>query len=395
LRISIIPNPEPRMKRLTIAALLVVAACGPARDRGAPTPVEPGPFSVILYIGDGAGLTYWSAAKLASSQLSIERFPVVGLVDTEAVGSRITDSAAGATAYAAGVRTYNGAIGVSPDTTPVRTVLELAESRDMATGLVATATLTHATPAAFAAHVPSRNMHFEIAEQMAGADVDVMLGGGRRFFDPGERPDKVDLLRRLQARATVVESADELVALDPASVRTLVGFFAEENPGPALERSPTLPQMTDIALRVLEQDRDGFFLMVEGSQIDWRGHDHAPLREVVAEMQDFDMAIRQGLMFQQRRPNTLVLVLADHSTGGLALHYDEMGVFRAHYTTEGHTAEMIPMFAMGPGAAAFAGVMDNDQVGRLLLQLVDEGGPTARGPTAITESASPWTPTSH
>lgn len=384
------------MKRLTIALLLAMAACGPSRDREVAGPaVEPGPFSVILYIGDGAGLTYWSAARLASAELAIERFPVVGLVDTRSANSWITDSAAGATAYASGVRTYNGAIGMSQDTTPVRTVLELAESRDMATGLVATATLTHATPAAFAAHVPSRNMHFEIAEQLTEAGVDVMLGGGRRFFDPAVRPDEVDLLRRLRTRATVVESADALVALDRSAVRSLVGLFAEENPGSALERSPTLPQMTDAALRILEQDRNGFFLMVEGSQIDWRGHEHAPLREVVAEVQDFDLAIRQGLMFRERRPNTLVVVLADHSTGGLALHGDEMGVFGAHYTTEGHTAEMIPMFAIGPGAAAFAGVMDNDRVGRLLLQLVDEGGPAADGPAVITESSTPWTPSSH
>ncbi|NIP77839.1 MAG: alkaline phosphatase, partial [Gemmatimonadetes bacterium] len=362
------------MKRLTILLLLAAAACGPSTRAPTTPAVDQGPFSVILFIGDGTGLTYWSAAKLASSELAIERFPVVGLVDTEASNSRITDSAAGATAYAAGVRTYNGAIGVDPDTAAVRTVLELARSQSMATGLVATATVTHATPAAFAAHVPSRNMHWEIAAQLADAELDVLLGGGRRFFDGAERPDSVDLIERMARRATVVESPDALAALDPGAVTALVGLFAAENPGAATERRPTLPQLTDAAIRVLERDPDGFFLMVEGSQIDWRGHDNAPLQEVVAEVQDFDMAIRQGLMFLQRRPNTLVLVVADHSTGGLALHPDERGVFGAHYTTEGHTAEMVPMFAIGPGAAAFAGIMDNDRVGRLLLQLVREGG---------------------
>ena len=387
------------MTRYSLLAVLALAACAPSRapapESTAPDAPE-GPFNVILFIGDGAGLAYWSAAMLSASELAIQSLPVVGLVDTQSSDSRITDSAAGATAYAAGLRTYNGAIGVGPDTVARRTVLELAESRGMATGLVATATLTHATPAAFAAHVPSRNMHWEIAEQMAERGIDVLLGGGRRYFDPAERADSLNLLARLARGAAYVESQDQLLALDPDTVRALVGFFAETNPGPAAGRTPSLPIMTDAALKVLEKDPDGFFLMVEGSQIDWRGHDNAPLREVIAEVMDFDMAIRQGLMFQARHPNTLIVVLADHSTGGLALHADDMGVFRAHYTTEGHTADMVPLFAGGPGAAAFGGIIRNDRVGRLLLKMVAEGGAGTLGAGAITSSASTqWNPSSH
>lgn len=362
------------MKRSIIFGVLALAGCG-APGPGAPAPgdPDPGPLSIILMIADGGGLDYWSAAKLTSSvPLAIEEFPVVGLVDTRSANARATDSGAGATAYAAGVRTLNYVIGVGPDSTPVQTVLELAESKGWSTGMVATSAITHATPAAFGAHVPDRNMYYEIARQLADQRIEVLLGGGRQYFQAATRDDGVDLMPRLTRGATYVEDPDTFLTLDPDTVRALVGLFADNQPPRAPGRAPLLGEMTRTALAVLEKDRDGFFLMVEGSQIDWRGHENAPLRDVVAEVQDFDLAIREALLFQERRPNTLIVVTADHSTGGLALHADDLGVFRAHYTTAGHTAGMVPLFARGPNAAAFGGIMDNDRVGRLLLQMVRE-----------------------
>lgn len=388
------------MMRIVILLTLAVTACG--GPRAAPTPAPSpgtaaleGPFSVILFIGDGTGVAHWSAAKLSASSLGIEAFPVGGLVDVEASNSRITDSAASATAYAAGVRTFNGAIGVGPDSTPVRTVLELAESRGMATGLVATATLTHATPGSFAAHVTSRNYHYDIARDIAEREIEVLLGGGRSYFDGRHRPDSVDLLSRITRRAAYVTTPAAFRSLDPDTIRRLVGLFAHDNPPPAGSREPSLAELTRVALEVVAREDRGFFLMVEGSQIDWRAHENAPLGEVIAEVLDFDLAIREALAFQQeRRSNTLILVVADHSTGGLALHTDAAGVFRAHYTTEGHTAEMVPLFAGGPGAAAFGGVKDNDAVGRLLLEMVAAGGPDRTALRASTGAGAEWTPSS-
>ena len=260
------------------------------------------------------------------------------------------------------------------DSAALQTVLEVARSEGWATGLVATSSVTHATPAAFAAHVRHCGMYQEIARQMARSRINVLLGGGRQDFNAATREDGEDLIAQLKRRAVYVEDPDTFLALDMDTIPALVGLFAANHPGPATERRPNLAELTDGALDLLEEDPDGFFLMVEGSQIDWMGHDNAPLRQVVAEVQDFDLAILRALRFQERRANTLIIVTADHSTGGLALHPDEEGVMAAHYTTKGHTAGLVPLFARGPEADEFAGVIDNDRVGRVLLHLVREGG---------------------
>lgn len=369
------------MRRLLELTVLTaaLAACSPATpDTPAPLPepdVEPGPYSVILVIGDGTGLDYWSAARLSFPSVAIDELPVVGLVGTTSSNSYITDSAAGATAFATGVKTYNHALGVGPDTTRLETVLEVAERRGMATGLVVTSAITHATPAAFAAHVPDRYSYFAIASQLAAGGADVMIGGGRRFFEAAERPDSVDLLAVLAKEATVVDSAAALRALDPSKVDRLAAFIAEDDPAPASDRPLSLAEMTETALEILQRDEDGFFLMVEGSQVDWVGEDNAPLHEVLAELYDLDGAVRAAMAFQERRPNTLLVVTADHSTGGLALHYDSTGTFGAHYTTAGHTAGLVPLFARGPGSDALGGTRENDEVGRILLDLIRGDGP--------------------
>jgi alkaline phosphatase len=351
----------------------------------------------------------------------------MGLVKTRSSDSKVTDSAAAGTALSTGVRTYDGAIGVDPDSNSVTTVLELAQGSGMATGLVATSSITHATPAAFASHVPDRNMGWEIARQLAEADVDVILGGGRRFFDPNTRPDSVDLHSDVTARYPYVETAAELANLKTNEIHKLFGLFAEDHMPAEPLRSPTLPEMTRAALEVLDHDPDGFFLMVEGSQPDWRGHDNEPLDAVVAEMLDFDRAVAVALEYQGSHPETLIVVVADHETGGLAIQQAgsgrlmteaagaidstvarlaeisgfadpelailadsatgsmtrlssllrrrarEMGdssVLVARYTTGGHTAQMVPLFASGPGAEQFGGIQENWRIGELLKAAV-------------------------
>jgi alkaline phosphatase len=316
------------------------------------------------------GTAYWTAARFAVDALTIDSFPVVGLVDVQPVVGRIPDSAASGTSYASGIKTYNGAIGVGPDSVAAITVLELAAERGMSTGLVATSRITHATPAAFAAHVPNRQMEWEIARQIVAQRPTVVLGGGSALFDGRVRPDSLDLLGPIAAHYTFVETAEALSAVRLDTVQTLFGLFGAGHMPPAATRTPTLAEMTTAALAILDKNPRGFFLMVEASQPDWRGHGNEALEAVTAEMVDFDRAIAEALIYQRGRPETLILVTADHETGGLALQYDSTGTLSAAYTTGGHTATMIPLFASGPGAERFGGVMSNDRVGRELLELV-------------------------
>jgi alkaline phosphatase len=382
------------------------------------------PTRVILLIGDGVGAGHWTTVAFAADDARFKSFRVMGLVDTRASNSDVTDSGAAATAYATGTRTYTGAIGVGPDTIPLPTVLEEAQERGMATGLVATSGITHATPAAFAAHVPLRWDQFEIARQMVEKELDVFLGGGRRWFEGTVRPDSVDLIERIREQAAFVSTAEELRELEAGSPRRVVGLFAEDGMPSAATRTPTLPEMTRAALQVLDHDPDGFFLMVEASQPDWLAGE--PLSAMTLEMMDFDRTIGVAMDYQRRHPETLIVVVGDHEAGGLAVQLGressvltegadvlretfatladsrdlleeerqaELDSLRqsivrlsgelradargrdslrlmAQYTTGGHTAELIPLFASGPGAERFGGFLENWQVGRLLLEVV-------------------------
>lgn len=325
-------------------------------------------------IGDGMGVSHATAAKILGENLEMERLPVGGLLTTFAHGTLVTDSAASGTAFATGRKTYNGAISVSSAGDTLLTVLEHAEERGMSTGLVATCSVTHATPAVFAAHVDDRSKHCEIASQMASSGVDVLFGGGRSFFLPadmsGVRDDRRNLLEALRERMPVALSAGEFRRL--GDVEAAAALLASEHLPPVAERDPPLADLTEKALEILSRDRDGFFLMVEGSQIDWASHenDHEWL---VAELLDFDRAVGVVTDFAERDGRTLVVVTADHETGGYSvldgsvkLHW----VSRTNFGTDGHTASMVPLLAYGPGSQSLGGIRDNTDVGRALIGFV-------------------------
>lgn len=384
------------MRKSSILALslaILAGACAPQTGQTGISATEAeralaaeAPRNFIVFLGDGVGTAYWTAARLHQDSLAVERMSVAGLTDTRSSDADVTDSAAGATVYATGVRTYNGAIGVGPQCKelfaadsaavmqdpaacdPLESVFDLAWERGIATGLVSTSSLTHASPASFGSKVPYRRMQAEIASQLASNPIDVMLGGGEGWFDGRLRADGQNLLAELCATAACLNSTEELAAYQPDD-RRLVGLFAEDGMPVAAERVPTLPEMTQVALNRLQDAENGFFLFVEGSQPDWRGHDNRPLEEVVGEMVDFDAAIGVGLDFARNTPGTLVLVVADHETGGLSL-VTEQGQIAARYTTGGHTGEMTPYFAHGTGAHRFGGIMQNDAMGQVLMEMV-------------------------
>lgn len=321
--------------------------------------------NIILMIGDGTGASQIYAAFTANKgKLHYNRMPVAGFSITNSSDAYITDSASGATVYAAGVKTYNGAIGVDKDTIRVRTILEEAEQRQLATGLVATCAITHATPASFIAHQPQRRMYEEIAADFLDTDIDLFIGGGHNHFNGKKRKDKRDLIGELQAKGYIqTNTFDELKEVDTKSTYKLAAFLAGEHQPRYPQRGEQLAVSTKTALEILAKNDKGFFLMIEGSQIDWGGHaDNTTY--IVQEAYDFDRAIGQVLDFAAKDGETLVIVTADHETGGFSLNGGnlETGEVVGKFTTGGHTGVMVPVFAFGPQAELFGGIQQNSDI---------------------------------
>lgn len=341
------------------------------------------PKNVILMIGDGMGVSQLTAGRIATGGLEIERLnDAAALVTTFSASSLVTDSAAAGTAMATGYKTINKALSVDADGNPLKTVAETAKEKDKAVGLVSNCSLTHATPASFAVHVTSRKMDEEIARQMTDVDVDVLFGGGRAWFLPqsggGARTDGTNLLKILKGRMPVAETAEEFDALGASS--RAAALLYPKHPPHAPDREVALEELTAKALEILFQNTNGFFLMVEGSQIDWAGH-NTNASWLVEEMVDFDDAVGVVADFAESRSDTLVVVTADHETGGFTVHggsLEERTVTDARFTAGIHSAAMVPLFAEGPGADAFGGIMDNTDIGQILMRYVEESaGPLA------------------
>lgn len=332
----------------------------------APKAVEPGQKAknVILLIGDGMGLSQISAAVYSSNKpLSFERFPVVGLHKQQSASDLITDSAAGATAFACGIKTYNGAIGVDLDSVPVKSILEEAEEKGLSTGLIATSSITHATPAAFIAHQFNRVLNEAIATDFLNTEIDYFVGGGKKYFD--RRSDERNLIKELENKQYLVTDFldREMEGISPDPERNFAYFTADTKPLPVGAGRNYLSFATKQGMYFLEQrSQEGFFMMVEGSQIDWGGHandgDYA-----ISELLDFDRAIQEALNFAEKKGNTLVIVTADHECGGMAIdEHSKMGRMKYKFTTPGHTASMVPVFAYGPGAELFEGIYQNNEI---------------------------------
>ena len=324
--------------------------------------------NIILLIGDGMGIAQIQAGLTANGgKLNLLQFPVTGFSLTEASDQYITDSGAGATALSIGRKTYNGAIGVDASGTPRETILETAEKKGLATGLVATCSITHATPASFIAHQAKRSLEEAIALDFLKTDVDVFIGGGLRYFT--QRQDGRNLLEELRAKGYQV-LPDTAANLTQYKKGKLAALVAGLHPKKMTEgRGDYLVKATQTALQIVKQQPKGFFVMIEGSQIDWGGHANNT-QYVTSEMIDFDEAIGEALRFAQADKNTLVIVTADHETGGMTLLAGNtaVGTIEAKFTTGGHTGVMVPVFAYGPGAEAFNGIYPNTAIYEKMMQ---------------------------
>jgi alkaline phosphatase len=341
--------------------------------------------NVIICIGDGMGINQIALTRMKAAgrdgRLYIERMPVTGLVCTHSASALVTDSAAAGTALASGVKTTNGMIGMTPDGKEYVTILEAAKDKGMTTGLVVTSTITHATPATFASHVRSRKAEDAIAEQLIANRVNVLFGGGRKFFLPKSDPNsgRVDdtnlLAEAAEVGYTVITSKAEL-----SDVRRpyVLGLFQLE----ALTTVPPEPSLTELTSRAIEllqttnrglfsRRPAGFFLMVEGSQIDWACHQN-DVKGTIRQTLLFDQAVQAAIDFALRDGHTLVIVTADHETGGLTLLEPAKGHTdpTVRWSSKGHTDAPVMIAALGPGASMFEGVQDNTDIPKKIARLL-------------------------
>ena len=325
---------------------------------------EKQPKNIILLIGDGMSLAQISATMYSTKEpFYLEQFPVVGFQKTHSFNNLITDSAAAATSFATGEKTYNNAIGVGADTLPLYTILEEARDKNMATGLVTTVPITHATPAAFASHQYNRILSENIALDLSTSGVDLMIGGGQKYFE--RRNDERDLLKEMQANGYRTESYFDK-DLDKVALGTknkLIYLSADDSPIGIEQGRDYLPLAAIFSTKFLEKRSEkGFFLMLESGQIDWGGHANDGKR-VIRETLEFNKVIGNILRYAAADKETLVIVTADHETGGLALNpRSKMGRPKMAFTTNGHTAQLTPVFAYGPQSHLFSGIYDNTMI---------------------------------
>lgn len=324
------------------------------------------PRGVVVVIADGMGAAHVTlAALLRGEDFAIRRMPRAGLVSTHSASSLVTDSAAAATALATGFRTANGYVGIDARCVTRQTVLELAESRQLATGLVTTAAFADATPAAFAAHHPDRTDRRALAEQIVRSGADLLVSSGAERLE-------VDLpgLEELAApgRYRAVRTADELWSAGNGRVLAVLRSGVHDCDSP----DAALPRLAGWAIDRLAADRDGWFLMIEHEGIDTASH-HGATDALASSLRSLDETIAVVLDRAERRGDILVVVTGDHETGGLRIH-GTTGQPQIEWTTSGHTAAAVPLFAAGPGSDAFAGALDAPAVGRALHAVVGAMG---------------------
>lgn len=357
---------------LFLALIAVLPAQSQRRAKGVVSQAAEKPVvvkNVIFMIGDGMGLAQAHALQLATGEIpAMFKAPVIGLISTDSYTHKITDSGAGGTALATGYKTRNGMIGMRPDSTAVPSLLDIFARDGRRTGLAVSCDVTHATPADFVAKNISRKNEQEIAADFVKSPVDVVIGGGLYNFT-----------RRKDGRNLVSEMKNNGFAFFESLPKSGDGFNKllvltdTAHPAPAAKRTNyTLAEATRVAIEAMDsRNEKGFFLMVEGSQIDWAGHNNDSTY-LINEMIDFDKAVGVAVAFAEKNPGTLVVVTADHETGGLTFIHGQnkrnKGV-KFHFSSDDHSGIIVPVYAFGAGASHFSGVYDNTDIFKKILKV--------------------------
>lgn len=337
------------------------------------------PKNVILLIGDGMGFGHVTSARLADNgtqgKLLLDTMPVTGFAITCPHGNVVTDSAASGTALATGVKTKNGSIGVDAEKKPVKSILEVAQGMGKSTGVVTNDAIVGATPSAFVANVADRGMHWDIAAQMSSSRVNVLLGGGKLSFVPkveGKegREDGRDLLADMRKRGyDVVETRDQMLA---AKSDRVLGLFTWQGGMDDINPVPSVAEMLQCAVTKLSTGSRGFFVICESAGCDHGGHGNN-IDAVLGGVKQIDEALQVALDYAQKNNDTLIIVTADHETGGLATQNPSKEKpdtkFNPQWTGGGHTGNMVPIYAFGPGSERFSGTHQNTDIPKIIAEL--------------------------
>ncbi len=318
------------------------------------------PKYIFYFIGDGMGYEH---VKLTGEELCFESFPTKGSVATRSSSDEVTDSAAAGTALASGQKTSNGTLGMNAaHTKKLTSIIPDARAAGLSTAVLSSVSLDHATPAAFYAHVPKRSMYYEVSGFVAASGIDILAGAG--FKDP-----KGNIAKIKKAGYQIVSGGDAELTGNGKFVWIQTEGKDENQVPYKVERGEgdmALPDMVEEVVENLEQRPRGFLVVAEGGLIDWGSHENSA-EKTRGEVEDFDEAVAEALEFYKEHPaETLIIVTADHETGGLS--FDSNGT--AQWSSGGHTAADVPIYAIGVGAENFSGKMDNTDVPRKIRELL-------------------------
>lgn len=385
---------------ITLLSFLVLSSCSFEQNKK--------PKNVIYLIADGMGFGAVSALLLTEeTQTGFEMDPVIGLSETCSANNYVTDSPAGGTALATGTRTCNGFVGVDPDSVQLESILKKAQKMGKKTGIVVNTTLTEATPASFYAGVTSRRDSHKIAEQFTQSGVDIAIGAGLTAFI--RRPDSIDLTAvlidkgydvYLDWKQVITSQSEKFVgilqmgdvhrrnqkssvtagAADGAEVclaAKLAATTTNEDTTRFSEPNEYLQKACTKAIQQLSKNApNGFFLMVESAIIDGYGHNNDS-EGMLQEMQEFNQTLKSLVTYVNEHPNTLLVVTADHETGGAGVTYKSYPInqpegLRLNFSTKGHTGTVVPIFAYGAGAERFAGIYQNKDIPVIIEELMQK-----------------------
>ena len=343
--------------------LLITLFCFTVQSQNSKRP------NIIMMIGDGVGLSHISSGMYSNNNYtSLERSKYVGLIKTHSSNRLITDSAAAGTAMSSGIKTKNTVVGMDDNYKPVKNILEICKDFGYSTGIIVTSTIVHATPASYYSKVKSRYQYEDISSQLAKSGINFFVGGGERYFN--DRSDNRNLFTEMEDYyfATSLETYKN-------SNSDKIGYLTSyDDPREKhLGREPSLPSLVEATIKKLEDLDKPFFLLIEGSQIDWGSHDNDP-EHMISEMIEFDNTIKTVFDFIDNDDNTLVVITADHETGGTAITGGNLSKSKVknEYVSGSHTATMVPVFSSGYKAHNFKGIYDNTKIFNKLFEIVNQ-----------------------